>query len=156
MNAPELSIKAAVSVSEMCEMCSISRSRWYEMVASGIFPKPVHLPSMNRPVYDRTLQEKCLQIKQTGIGLNGAPVLFNRKLKKAGQPRQKPQRPLKDERPNIRSFEPIIEAIKGLGLTTTPQVVSDAVAVLYPTGIEGLDLGDVIRNVFLHLQCPKK
>ena len=71
MNASELSLKAAVSVSEMCEMCSISRSRWYEMVASGVFPEPIQLPSMKRPVYDRSLQEKCLEIRATGIGLNG-------------------------------------------------------------------------------------
>jgi len=155
MNAQEMTRKAAVSVSEMAEMCQVSRSRWYEMVASGIFPKPIQLPSMKRPVYDRTLQEKCLQIRATGIGLNGGPVLFNRKSKKAGQPKQKPQRPLKDQRPDP-SIEPILDSLKGLGLNTTPQAVCDAVVVLYPTGISGLDLGDVVRKVFLHLQAPKK
>ena len=154
MNASELSLKAAVSVSEMCEMCSISRSRWYEMVASGVFPEPIQLPSMKRPVYDRSLQEKCLEIRATGIGLNG-PVLFNRKPKKTGQTRQKAKHPVKDHRPDP-SIEPILEAIKGLSLNTTAQVVSDVVAALYPTGTAGLDLGDVVRKVFLHLQTPKK
>jgi len=151
MNASELSTKAAVSVSEMAELCQISRSRWYEMVASGIFPKPIQLPTMKRPVYDRSLQQKCLEIRATGIGLNG-PVLFNRKPKKGVQPKHKAQLPAKDQ----RLVEPILEAIKGLGLSTTPQVVSDAVAMLYPSGIAGQDQGDVIRKVFLHLQATKK
>jgi hypothetical protein len=155
MNASEPSLKAAVSVSEMAEMCQISRSRWYELVESGVFPKPVLLPSLKRPVYDRGLQEKCLQIKATGIGLNGAPVLFNRRARKTGQPRQKVQRPARDQRPDP-AIEPILEAIKGLGLATTAQAVCDAVAVLYPSGIDGADLGDVVRKVFLHLQAPKK
>ena len=30
-------------------------------------------------MYDRTLQDACLEIRQTGIGANGLPVLFNRK-----------------------------------------------------------------------------
>src|SRR5438270_13518929 len=106
MNASDMSLKAAVSVSQMCEMCSISRSRWYEMVATGIFPKPVQLPSMKRPVYGRTLQDKCLEVRATGIGVNGVPVLFNRKVKKTGQPRQKVQRPAKVQRPEP-SIEPI-------------------------------------------------
>ena len=155
MNASEISVKAAVSVSEMCEMCSISRSRWYEMVASGVFPKPIQLPSMKRPVYDRSLQEKCLEIRATGIGLNGVPVLFNRKAKKGGLAKPKPQRLPKDHCPNP-DIEAILDGVKRLGLTTTPQVVRDAVAATCPSGVADADLGDVIRMVFLHLQSPKK
>ena len=92
MTAHEPSSKAAISVSEMAEMCSISRSRWYEMVASGVFPKPIQIPSAKRPVYDRNLQDKCLEIRATGIGLNGAPVLFNRKPKKTEAAKNKIQR----------------------------------------------------------------
>ena len=81
MPAPDASEKAAVSVSEMAEMCEISRSRWYELVEAGVFPGPVVLLPIKRPVYDRSLIEKCLQIKETGIGLSGTPVVFNRKRK---------------------------------------------------------------------------
>jgi hypothetical protein len=155
MDASEMSVKAAISVSEMCEMCSISRSRWYEMVASGVFPKPVQLPSMKRPVYDRNLQEKCLEIRATGIGMNGVPVLFNRKAKKGEQAKQKTQRQPKDQSCDL-IVEAILDGVKRLGLTTTPQAVCDAVAVNYPFGVAGVDLGDVVRKVFLHLQSPKK
>jgi predicted DNA-binding transcriptional regulator AlpA len=151
MNASNTSLKAAVSVSQMCEMCSISRSRWYEMVASGIFPKPIRLPSMKRPAYDRDLQEKCLEIRASGIGMNGVPVLFNRKSKTAGN--RKVQRKLVQETKGDHAD--LLDVLKGLGLTTTAQAVAEAVATLYPNGLAGLDQGDVVRRVFLHLQGTK-
>lgn len=148
MNVSEVTTKVAVTVGEMAEMCQISRSRWYEMVDAGVFPKPIRLPSVKRPVYDRELITKCLEIRATGIGLNG-PVLFNRRSKKASLPKAKPL-PAKAEAVDP-AIEPIVDAIKALGVTTTPQAVCDAVAVLYPTGITGSQ-GDVIRKTFLYLQ----
>ena len=147
MSAREPSAKAAVSVSEMAEMCSLSRSRWYEFMEAGVFPKPIPIPPMKRPGYDWELQQKCLEIRATGIGLNG-PVVFNRKLRQA---KPAARRPVKD-RPVDPAIEPICDAVKALGLTTTPHAIAHAVALLYPTGIAGQDQGDVIRSVFLHLQ----
>lgn len=150
MNVSEMPAKVAVTVREMAEMCLISRSRWYEMVDAGVFPKPIRLPSVNRPVYDRELIAKCLEIRATGIGLSG-PVLFNRRSKKAGQPKAKAPPPVKTEGVDP-AIESIVDAVKALGVTTTPQAVCDAVAVLYPSGIAGQNQGDVIRKTFLHLQ----
>lgn len=148
MSASELSLKAAVSVSVMCELCSISRSRWYEMVASGVFPKPIRLPSMKRPVYDRSLQEKCLEIRATGIVTNSVPVVFNRRPKKMGQVKTKPKPTVV---PQLDHAD-LLDALKELGLATTAQVVNEAVTALYPNGLAGIDQGDVVRKVFLHLQ----
>ena len=50
----------------------------------------------------------------------------------------------------------LLDTLKGLGLTTTAQVVNEAVAALYPNGVTGIDQGDVVRKVFLHLQAKKK
>ena len=151
MPVPDPSVKAAVTVSEMAELCEISRSRWYELVDAGVFPAPVVLLPIKRPVYDRTLIEKCLQIKKTGIGLSGSPVVFNRKRKWTWPTKQK-AKPAVKEKPLDPTLDPILDAVKALGLTTTLQAVSDAVAALYPTGIAGQDQGDVIRKTFLFLQ----
>lgn len=150
MPAQEPSKKVAVSVSEMAAMCQLSRSRWYEYLKAGVFPQPVQMSSMKRPIYDANLQEKCLEIRATGIGLNG-PVIFNRKRNSANRPKPKTQRH-PESQPVDPAIEPIHEAVKSLGLTITAQAVSEAVAALYPEGIAGLDLGDVVRKVFLHLQ----
>src|SRR6516164_6478828 len=76
------SAKSVITVGEMAEMCQLSRSRFYDLIEAGVFPRPVLHPSSQRPMYDRALQEKCLEIRATGIGANGQPVLFNRKPKK--------------------------------------------------------------------------
>jgi len=151
MSAPDPSVKAAVSVSEMAEMCEISRSRWYELVEAGVFPAPVTILPIKRPVYDRSLIEKCLAIKETGIALSGTPVVFNRKLKKTWPMKHK-AKPVAKEKALDPLIEPIFDAVKALGLTTTIQAVTDAVTALYPTGIAEQEQGDVIRKTFLYLQ----
>lgn len=148
MTAPDLPMKSAVTVTEMAEMCLISRSRFYDLIESGVFPKPVEHPVTKRPMYDLEGQKKCLEIRQTGIGANGFPVLFNRKPKNPVQPR--PQRKKDEEK--SPSYEGLLDALKGLGLTATPQAVAEAVATLFPSGHASMDQGDVIRKVFLHLQ----
>ena len=140
MPALNPSSKAAVSVSEMAEMCEISRSRWYELVEAGVFPAPVTIQPIKRPVYDRSL-----------IEMGGTPVVFNRKRKWAW-PTKHRAKPVAKEKPLDPLMEPILDSIKALGLTTTLQAVNDAVAALYPTGIAGQDQGDVIRKTFLFLQ----
>jgi hypothetical protein len=151
MTGPPLSTKSFVSVTEMAEMCQLSRSRFYDLIDFGVFPKPVQHPSSMRPMYDRGLQEKCLEIRQTGIGMSGQPVLFNRKPMKTGQARRTR---LAVELPHDQAD--LLVALKGLGLTTTAQAVQDALASLFPTGHAGVDQGDVVRKVFLHLQSKKK
>ena len=145
-----MSDEVVVSVRRMAELCQLSRSRFYDLVDAGVFPKPVQHPSSNRPMFDRQLQDKCLEIRRTGIGENGIPVLFNRKPKKKDPAKPKAERPVRREPDPV--IESLLDALKGLGLTPTQQVVSDAVAELFPSGVAGLDQGDLIRITFLFLQ----
>ena len=145
------SAKSVITVSEMADWCQLSRSRFYDLIEAGVFPKPILHPSSKRPMYDRALIEKCLEIKETGIGANGLPVLFNRKPSRAGQ--KLLRKPAQGKTPDHAD---LLAALKGLGLTTTAQAVTDALAFLYPNGHAGLDQADVVRKVFLHLQGKKK
>ena len=152
MSVLQVSSKSAISVSEMADLCQLSRSRFYDLMESGVFPKPVQHPSSKRPMYDRGLQEKCLEIRKTGIGMNGQPVLFNRKPNRTGQP--KPMRkPAQSETPDHTD---LLVALKGLGLTSTARAVEEALVTLFPNGPAGMDQGDVVRKLFLHLQGRKK
>src|SRR5215471_13882555 len=93
------SAKSVITVAEMADLCQLSRSRFYDLVEAGVFPKPALHPSSKRPMFDRTLQEACLEIRQTGIGANGLPVLFNRKPTKKAQ--SKPlRRPAEEPQPD--------------------------------------------------------
>jgi hypothetical protein len=148
MAVSQVSEKRFITVSEMAESCRISRSRFYDHLEAGVFPKPVRHPSSKRPMYDRTLQEACLEIRQTGIGANGVPVLFNCKRK----PKEKRPAAAKQQ----SDYADLLISLKGLGLTATAQAVAEAVAVLYPTGVADVDQGDVVRKVFLYLQGRRK
>ncbi|WP_437191368.1 helix-turn-helix transcriptional regulator [Planctomicrobium sp. SH527] len=151
MSVSNPSLKSAVSVSEMAELCGFSRSRWYELLDAQVFPPPVILVPNSRPIYGRELIETCLQIKQTGIGLNGMPVIFNRKLNKT-----RPVKSQSKEHSKIGSsnseLAPVVDAIKSLGMSTSAQAVADAVTSLFPNGISDQDHGEVIRKTFLFLQ----
>lgn len=151
MTVQQSAEKRFVTVSEMAELCQISRSRWYDLVHAGVFPKPVLHPSSKCPMYDREMQEKCLEIRATGIGANAQPVLFNRKPKNNGQPRR--AKPAKVAQPN---HSDLLAALGELGLTTTALAVNEALTTLFPGGLAGIDQGDLIRKVFLHLQGKKK
>jgi hypothetical protein len=143
--------KSFMTVSEMAESCRLSRSRFYDLTEAGVFPRPVRHPSSKRPMYDRSLQEKCLEIRQTGIDCNGQPVLFNRKPTTAGGPR-KQSKPAQELR---RDHTELLDALKGLGLSTTGQAVEHALAVLFPDGHAAIDQSDLVRRLFLHLQGRK-
>ena len=141
-------LPAAATVSATSELCSLSRSRFYDLIQAGVFPEPDRHPSSSRPSYSRDLIEKCLEIRRTGIGNNGELVLFNRKLRKPGKPKQG-----RNSVPHSTGFDVLTDALKSLGLTTTNEIVAQAVGQLFPNGDwKEADQGEVIRNVFLRIQ----
>ena len=140
-------LPAAASISVVAELCQLSRSRFYDLMKAGVFPKPVQHPASKRPIYSRELIEACLEIRRTGFGFNGEPVLFNRKLSKSRKPVQG-----RNRKPDSTAYGELTDALKSLGLTTTNEAVGQAVAELYPDGTDGQDEGEVIRRIFLHLQ----
>jgi hypothetical protein len=171
MNAQEKPRKAVVSVVEMAAMLDLSKSRFYSLMQAGIFPtpirqscnrpesiadesctpaEPIQHESYKRPVFDLELQQRCLDIRSTGIGANGQPVLFNRKRRKPSQPK-----PRSGRHPVTEEDAELIEALKSLGLTATAEEVQAALRELYPDGSAGIDQGEIVRRVFLHLRRKK-
>jgi phage antirepressor YoqD-like protein len=78
----EIKLKAVISVTDTAKLLNLSRSRIYQLIDSGILPKPILCEICNRPYYTKALQKKCLQIKETNIGNNGKPILFYTPRKK--------------------------------------------------------------------------
>ena len=140
--------KAVVSVVEMADMVGLSKSRFYTLMDDGVFPGPVQNAATKRPVFDFDTQKKVLDVRNSGISVDGRPVLFNRKLSKNRKPAKS-----RNRTSDSTSYDELIAALKSLGLTATYQAVAQAVTELFPNGIDdGQDEGDVIRAVFLHLQ----
>ena len=141
--------KAVISVVEMADMLNLSKSRFYALIQAGIFPQPVRHASCKRPVFDSDLQQECLEIRQTGIGHNKVPVLFNRKRQRPVRPKPQPKQPITEEQTEL------VEALKSLGLTVGGEEVQTALRELYPNGWKGSEQGEVVRRVFLKLREGK-
>ena len=136
--------KSVITVSEMAAKCHFSRSRFYDLVAAGVFPAPITHPASKRPMYDRSLQEKCLEVCRSGIGINGQPVLFN---KKPARGAKRARRPAK----NGEVVEEVMVVMRNLNLSPTTEAVQGAIDARYPHGTDGVAVDELITNVLDHL-----
>jgi hypothetical protein len=75
--ADKNNFEAICSVSEMARRLCLSRARFYQLQKMGVFPKPIRCHDIKRPFYPLDLQQKCMEVRKTGIGLNGRPIIFN-------------------------------------------------------------------------------
>jgi hypothetical protein len=138
--------KAVMSISEISAMLGISRSRWYQLLAANVFPQPLYDLRTRRPFYPQELQEKCLEIKQTGIGFNGQYVLFYSPRKNIGTG-TKSSVPKKTSQ-----YQDLIEALAQMGLDLSDEQVTKAIADVFPEGIESKDQGVVLRELFRYFK----
>ena len=124
-------------------MLGISKTRFYTLQKRGFFPAPQRTSS-NRPVFDQTLTQQCVEVVRSRVGINGEPILFNRK------PTQEPSK----KRPaSVKATKhgDLIAALASLGLTVTKEQVATALASIPNTGSD-LDEPALIKAVFLHLK----
>ena len=146
MNNKKLSItKQIVSMTEISKMLQLSRARFYQLLEIGFFPKPKYDDRSKRPYYDLALQQKCLECRQSGIGVDGSFMLFY-------LPRQKETVShirKKKEDPVIKEFAEILDS---MGLETAFNEVQKALNVLYPNGTGELEQGVVVRELFRYLK----
>jgi predicted DNA-binding transcriptional regulator AlpA len=140
--------KAAITVSEMCSLLGMSRTQFYEHVRRGTFHEPKRLAN-GRPFFIAAQVEDNLRAKELGIGVNGEYVLFyNRTTRIADTSNQ-----AHAVRPTAKiDHSDLLSGLRQLGLNPTAQQVDDAVSVVYPKGIAGIDETDVLRAIFRHLK----
>jgi hypothetical protein len=142
--------KAAVSVSEMARMVGLSRARFYQLVGSA-FPFPVHDVRTRRPIYVEELQRTCLEIRRRGLGFDGQPIIFNTKRHGPSQ-QSKPRKPPEQVPPGGR-HNPLLNSLRALGLTTIKEEqVEAAMKAVFPNGANGVEQGQIIRALFLHIR----
>ena len=147
MSSKKLSIsKQIFSITDMAMNCNLSRARFYQLLGTGFFPKPLHDDRSKRPYYNLDLQQKCLECRQSGIGIDGSFMLFY-------SPRKK------ETKMRIRKVDPQIkeltETLGSMGLEITAEQVQQGLTETYPEGVEGVDQGVVIRELYRHLKQLK-
>ncbi len=150
MNENEVT-KTVVSVTDMARMVGLSRARFYQLIRAGTFPEPDREPATGRPCYGEEKQRQCLEVRRRNCGINGEPILFYSRRLGAGPRKQKPPKPvLRAKRGDVMA---LVEGLNALGhVTATAAQVQQVIEELYPNGTEGLDQGEVLRAVFLHLR----
>ena len=133
-----------ITLAELCEQLGISKTRYYQLQRKGVFPAPQR--AGNRPVFDQTLTQQCVEVVRSRVGINGEPILFNRK------PVQEPSK--KRVTPGSKKHDDLIAALGSLGLSATVPQVSTAIASLPNAGAD-LDEAALIKAIFLILkrQC---
>ncbi len=141
-------LKAVCSVTELTKMLGLSRARFYQLQKMGVFPKPIYCTRTKRPFYPLDLQQKCIEIRKTGIGHNGRPVIFYARRK---------DKTAKDQQWSNPEFErfcqELTSILKQMGVRVTHSQVSKAVKVLHPKGLERYAVeGTIIRNLFSYFK----
>ena len=136
-------LKPIVSVQELCQMLQLSRSRYYQLIDSGFLPKPLIDDRSKRPYYDQDLQQKCLEIRETGIGANGTIMLWYSPRKKNAQSKQS-----KTLKKIDSQAKEMTDTLNSMGLDCSTREVQKALSELYPDGTKGVETGLVIRELF--------
>ena len=132
----------------MARMVGLSRPRFYQLVDKGTFPVADRDPLSNRPCYLEEKQRQILEARHRNRGVDGKPVLFYSPRKDAGK--KKSTRPVKQ--PKTNKFTDLVDGLAELNVTTTVAQIKPLVTELFPLGIDGVDIGDVIRAVFLKIK----
>ena len=136
-------LKAVCSVSEMAQLLGFSRSRFYQLLQKqNVFPQPLYDIATKRPFYPQHLQERCLHIRNTGIGDNHQQILFYRRRKKHS--------PARTVAGNDR-YDVLISVFRQLRIPITPKQLKAALKELYPEGLpQRNDDNSVIQNLISH------
>lgn len=144
---PTETTPSVVSLSAMATLCKLSRSRFYQLIEEGIMPPPAYDLHTRRPLYPKELQDMCLQVRSSNIGINGRYILFYGDTQaSANTPSRRASRRTSTAN---GSFTSLKEGLLALGLTNlTDQKIKDAVKAAYPNGTTGVDEGEVLRAVF--------
>ena len=142
--------KQAVTVAEMARMVGLSRSRFYQLVGSA-FPLPQYNLATKRPFYPVDLQEACLEVRRRNCGVDGKPILFQRRGRETTPVNPKPSK--RKAMPDDHRHQDLLAGLKSLGLTSVTAVqVEKALKELHVSGSEGKDQGQTLRAVFLKLK----
>ncbi len=139
--------KAVVTVAGMARMCGLSRQRFHQLVKQGVFPSPLYDRDTRRPFFDEELQSVCVEVRRNNQGVNGKIVLFYAPRSNVISSTRKPT---KRQQPKMDTG--LIDGLRSLGLTVTPKQIEAAVNEVFPRGTNGVEHGDVIRTVFLHVK----
>ena len=143
--------KTVVSVAEISRIIGLSRARFYQLMNEGVFPSPLYDVATRRPFFNEEMQAICMEVRRRNCGVNGKPILFYAARHPLGV-KSTPVKKPKAEPKSKSQYTDLLAGLRSLGLEITAAQVEPVVNELFPTGIQNLDSGEVIRSVFLRMK----
>lgn len=140
-----------LSCTDVARRLGLSRQRFWQLRRDGVFPQPLIDEESGRQFYTAEQVELCLDLRKRNVGLNGRVVLYYspRQLTNVSTPTKKKSK----QKPTAARNLAIIESLKALGLIgVTDAQVEVAMKELFPIGKSLPDHGELVRNIFLHIQ----
>lgn len=139
----ETTMKSFVTISEICSLLNISRTRFYILLQKGVFPPPKKTHYCSRKYYDLEGQKTCLRIKETGETVDGKPVFFYQKKDKSVSNKE-------GSKPKSSKYDVFVDSLTALGVSSVDHgQVEKTIKRLYPSGIAQIDESEVIRTLFI-------
>ncbi len=77
MTTPNMHTPEFLTVAAMIARLRMSRTRYYQLVKQGVFLPPVYNVRTRRPLCPREIVQRNLLVRETNVGVDGNPVLFN-------------------------------------------------------------------------------
>jgi len=137
-------VKHAISVSEMACNLALSRQRLNQLIRQGKMPKPDKDANSKRPFFTLEKQRVCLEIRKTGCGLDGVPILFY-------SPRRTKKSPAVSPKKKGPKVHPLATYLTSLGKNPTYEELDQTLTRIYPTGYEDQSIEEVIAKVYSEL-----
>lgn len=151
-----------VGVDELCQMLALSKRRFYELVAVGVFPRAsAYSLKSRRPIFSREDVDICLNVRRDGIGINGQRVSFNKPRKSpiAGgktvlfEHRKAAAKSAENQK--LQAGE-VARALRSLAVKVPTKRVEGLLEKLFPTGTAGVKLGDIVQSIYRQLSAESE
>lgn len=138
--------KEVCNVRQMADKVGLSPSRFYEYIAMNIFPKPLRCEQTARPFYPLRLQKICLEVRRSGIGINGKMVLFYRPRIKPVNGGRRTSRPQ-----STGLYDRIAEDLNRMGRNVTAPEVRAVIKNRFPQRLKQKSVnGELIKELYNH------
>ena len=143
--------QAYLSCAAVARKLGLSRQRFWQLRKEGVFPQPQIDKETGRPFYTEEQLEVCLDLRKRNVGINGKVVLFYSVRSTTVMPKAKKKK-AKSKAKGSR-HQSIIDALKTLGLSGVSDTqIDSAILELFPSGTDCVEQGELVRQIFLHLQ----
>jgi predicted DNA-binding transcriptional regulator AlpA len=134
-----------VTIAEMCNRLSMSRSNLFWHLQKGTFHRPRKLAN-GRSFFTAHQAAENESVKKTGIGINGEYVLFYERHTHHSKTSNK----------TTERYAEVISLLQELGLSgLTASQIKSAISDSFTSTPKDLTASPVLRTLFQYLSCPK-